>query len=1283
MNVRSPRMVQRRYLIAVAVVAVLLLLVALARSWFLSSIDSDWTALKQDADSTQARIVTERMLANISRLHSTALEALPVAPTPMEARAMAARSLRERMHDARLPGLAFELRDTMRALLAYGGIPLPGNGSTSPRKMDVVQGTPYTMLMVRLPWVDSSGVRHGTLEAGIPLAVTVPVNRRFLDADGLVEGLSAEFDIDLRAEPLPLTRKPSERVYVSIAPEGEALAVLSFEGTEREAYREQVAFQFDRVLAALVLALALLAGIPVLTAFLHIPLTSLSVTLAAVYVTGWRYVFFSVGVGRHVFPESMSDPSAYASSFAGGIAGSPAELLLSMLLLCVIVGFAYIRVLRDRERPMGSIPAVLGLLLVSLALPLILRASAAVLRGMVVDSSFNYDDVGALFDDTAYSLMLINAWLLTLAFGFALLALYLIAKRSQQVFAQMRGMHRMHPVMISLGVIGFLLVSADPLLPVWAYVVLALLLAVPLHVRLPLIRERSTNLSAPIIFATTIGTLVCVAMFGIAMEKKRSAEIEAIAIDLSRPVDGWSHVLMEQTLQVIARSGTEDMEAVGGESEYGTAFRLWSVSPLSRLQNNSAIMLIDSTGAVVSRFAVGNDPFLLSMHTLSTTMEKTEGIVQSVYRQLDDREKRYYKGYIDVPGSGRPLFAVVVLEALDPLQITHNAVDLLRSTPTTRSLAPEDRFIISRFHAGRLRQTSEPRLERGMPLPIEARRVPSDGGNGVWGTLSIKGSALHTYFIAGSDPGEVLAISRGGSELVLAAYRWLRIALIFAMWSTALLILIAVLAGRFRARPRLTFARKLQFALLAVAAIPLLLIWVAGRDFIMDTTRNDMMQQVTDNLDVLRSNLATMLPESAYTDPAASITDALCQDARLRSGKDVNVYAGADLIATSKPELYRTGLLNSRLNPEAWDEIVLRGRDLHVATEQIGEFSYYVGYRALRGADGLVKAMISTPTLFERNRAEEVYIRASAAVFLWITLMAVIVLLLSEVLARQISRPLHEFLRATQDITAGNLDRTVRVHGTAEIVDLMTAFNTMTRRLRESKQELAAAERELAWKEMARQVAHEIRNPLTPMKLSAQHLQRAWRDGAANIGEIIEKVTRTLIDQIDSLSRISDEFSRFGRMPRRMMTDVDVADALRETVELFRTHEHIRFDVRIDEPLPLVRGDREEFARAMTNVLRNAVQAMHTEGGIDVSARREGAVLRITITDTGIGIPASLLPRIFEPNFSTKTEGMGLGLAIVRKIITDMDGSISIDSVEGRGTEVTILLPASAAVTDE
>ena len=222
---------------------------------------------------------------------------------------------------------------------------------------------------------------------------------------------------------------------------------------------------------------------------------------------------------------------------------------------------------------------------------------------------------------------------------------------------------------------------------------------------------------------------------------------------------------------------------------------------------------------------------------------------------------------------------------------------------------------------------------------------------------------------------------------------------------------------------------------------------------------------------------------------------------------------------------------------------------------------------------------------------------------------------------------------------------------------------------------LIQAQRDAAWGEVARRLAHEIKNPLTPMKLSIQHLRRAYLDGAQNFGEILEQVTQTVIGQIEALSRIASEFSAFARMPRRTLAPCPPGEVVAEAVQLFSQDFRVEFNLSAAPDLPEIMADREEFRRACINILRNGVQAMGENGRMEITVSRSAQGVRIAFRDFGHGIPDDVKEKLFQPNFSTKTDGMGLGLAIVKKTVTDMGGTVSIESTVGEGTTVTLDIP--------
>jgi signal transduction histidine kinase len=197
------------------------------------------------------------------------------------------------------------------------------------------------------------------------------------------------------------------------------------------------------------------------------------------------------------------------------------------------------------------------------------------------------------------------------------------------------------------------------------------------------------------------------------------------------------------------------------------------------------------------------------------------------------------------------------------------------------------------------------------------------------------------------------------------------------------------------------------------------------------------------------------------------------------------------------------------------------------------------------------------------------------------------------------------------------------------------------------------------------------------MRLSIQHLRRTYLDGAEHFGEILDSVTKTVIEQIDTLSRIASEFSHFARMPRRNLDRLDVGRVIEEAVRLFSQESSVMFDLRIRDGIPPIVADREELRRALINIIRNGIQAMDGTGSILIQSSSEGGGVSISVTDFGKGVPADMLDKLFMPNFSTKTDGMGLGLAIVRKTVEDLHGTVTLKSEEGKGTTVSVWLPAA------
>ena len=257
--------------------------------------------------------------------------------------------------------------------------------------------------------------------------------------------------------------------------------------------------------------------------------------------------------------------------------------------------------------------------------------------------------------------------------------------------------------------------------------------------------------------------------------------------------------------------------------------------------------------------------------------------------------------------------------------------------------------------------------------------------------------------------------------------------------------------------------------------------------------------------------------------------------------------------------------------------------------------------------------------------------------------------------------------------------------GETVIADLVNEYNRMVDELARSVELLAKSERESAWREMAKQIAHEIKNPLTPMKLSVQQLQRSWKDKSSNWEESLSRFSKTLIDQINNLSAIATAFSDFAKMPRTNNEVVDVIAKINNSVGLFENTRNVDFQINLHGNKEVtVFADKEQLLRVFANLIKNAIQSI-PEGRkglitIDLLTHDGNAVIKVC--DNGSGIPEELGDKLFMPNFTTKSSGMGLGLAIVKNIIEDANGSVWYETEIGKGSTFIIELPLYRAVKE-
>ena len=380
---------------------------------------------------------------------------------------------------------------------------------------------------------------------------------------------------------------------------------------------------------------------------------------------------------------------------------------------------------------------------------------------------------------------------------------------------------------------------------------------------------------------------------------------------------------------------------------------------------------------------------------------------------------------------------------------------------------------------------------------------------------------------------------------------------------------------------------------------------------------------------------------------------------------DINVYnTKGDLVQSSQPEIFKRNLVSKKIDENAYHNLFIKSKSKYVHDESIGKLEFLSAYQPFR-SNGKVLGYFNFPYYGKQKSFREDISYFLVALVNVYVLFLIAAALLAVFLSRSITNSLTLISDNIRNVQFGKKNQEIKWKNDDEIGLLVKQYNLMLAELEKSAELLGKSEREGAWREMAKQVAHEIKNPLTPMKLSIQHLQRALNDNAEDVKELTQKISVRLIEQIDNLSNIATAFSDFAKMPQGNFNKINIEPILNSAVELFRESENVSINLNYSPKEYFVTGDKEQLMRVFINIIKNSTQAIpeNINGIIDINIEEKMDNFIISFKDNGVGIPVEKREHIFEPNFTTKNSGTGLGLAISKNIIERMNGKIWFDSV--------------------
>jgi signal transduction histidine kinase len=483
---------------------------------------------------------------------------------------------------------------------------------------------------------------------------------------------------------------------------------------------------------------------------------------------------------------------------------------------------------------------------------------------------------------------------------------------------------------------------------------------------------------------------------------------------------------------------------------------------------------------------------------------------------------------------------------------------------------------------------------------------------------------------------------------------------------------------------RSSFYRKLFLAYVAGAVVPVVLLALGVRTYFARQAQAELEDAAAKTATVaqrLVEDYASLQQRGAST--LAAIDDPLMVLVGRAIGQDVNLFDRTRLEASSQRDLFASGLFSMRTPSSAYREVILERLPVFVGVEQIADFPYRIAAAPVRA--GARDGIVIVPLPLGQQQLEQQIDELDRQVIFGAVLVMLVGAYMGYFMAERIADPINRLSHATRRIAQGDLDARIAATSADELGRLVHDFNRMADDLKRQRAELERTQRLEAWAEMARQVAHDIKNPLTPIQLSAEHAQRVNIDRGRPLSPTLDECVGAILHQVALLRQIASEFSSFASSPTARPEPTSLPALLEEVVSPYRTALAGRVRLTVDAPgdLPPVMLDRNLFARAVTNVIENALHAMPGGGALTIRARASESAadqVIVEVVDTGVGMDTEAVSRIFEPYFSTKATGTGLGLTIAKRNIELTGGVIEVSSAKGVGTTVTITLPAAQAV---
>ena len=1009
----------------------------------------------------------------------------------------------------------------------------------------------------------------------------------------------------------------------------------------------------------------LFLGISLKREFKTIRYSSAKFLILVIYFTLFRMIFFKLGFPSNLLSGVLTDSGYFSSAFGGGIVKSPIEFFVTSFfaLLVGIKAFAYsFSYLKNSERSKFKYLRTLLIIPIIPVYFLIFRGLSASIRSIIFDSTLRYFKSPDLIPSFPALSMIFS----TLIFGISVIFVLTSLVTLLISFLPLKGSKKSKLFFVILfvlfeifGIVFFYLQNTPLITPILSIILIALFFS---FIYIACFTE-SKNPIYNYVFATLLASIVTISLmnyFNLELERE---SLKTTALELNRSNESLLKFFLTETLNNAAEN--EELKrsySVHNSNADAVAFIIWSGSALQRESINSAVVILDKKFKRVGRFSMEPQGEKVNLKLLKDKVKKEPIVIEKIDKNEEGSDKLV--GLIAVKERGITLGYVLASIEIDILNPGRNIPEFLESRKNIlNSVIEPEQLKIFEFRDSRVSKVYGD-IFPSLNLSKTITNAQFSADNEAWLTLNLSGESYVAYILKNETGNEtkITTVAVLEKNLSWNLYNFFKIFIIHSFF--ILLLFLILFSSQFR-KFRYSFRTQLLIALLIVSIIPVFILAVYNRQIIKEKSQLSVIKELNERSVYVENHLKAQLKDEGNKG---------LQDVFRHAGNELkisfSIYEGTTQIFNSKEQYYKAGLFTNMLDPEAYYQLNYLNYREALNKEKVNDFTYNAFFR--RTDIDKYHFIISVNDAF--NKVEPAYSVIDIDVFLFgiYSFASILIILISTILANKISSPIRRLTKATESIAHGDFNVEIDNNQRGEVRDLLDGFNSMTMELQKNQVELAELERENAWKEMAKQVAHEIKNPLTPMKLTVQQLIISYKDKNKNFDNIFKKVSTTLLNQIESLSQIATEFSRFARMPNYNMEELDLLPILHDVINLFM-EEKVEINIQSPVETAIIEADKVQLRRLFINLIRNSIQAQADSIDINLSVKR--SKLRVSVKDNGTGIPDQYKSKIFEANFTTKEKGMGIGLKIAKRFMESIKGDIVLKENSEKETNFEIIIP--------